>query len=88
MFFVEPVKVRLVEAETGDPCPAGWPAEEGGLDCVLEFGNPGDSYLERSLHLAYSTCHLTGGCASPSAWKAGAVAMVIAALRSIESPEP
>jgi len=86
MFFVEPVKVRLVDSETGAACPSGWPDAEGGCNCVMEFGDPEDSYLERSLHLAYSICHLTGGCASPSAWKAGAVAMVIAALRSVESP--
>ena len=82
MFYVKDLEVRLVDAEDGEACPDAWPAQEGARDCVIEFGNPGDSYLKRSVHTAYSICYLTGRCAVPLSWPMSASAMAVGALRS------
>lgn len=82
MFGIKKMQVRLIEPETGELCPAGWPEEEGELSCVIEFGDPDDSYVRRSLNTAYSICYITGRCAVPLTWPMSANAMAIGALRS------
>lgn len=82
MFFVEPMQVRLVDHHSGEECDSQWPDVDGERDCVIEFGNPGDSYLRRSINTAYSVCHITGRCALPLSWPMSATALSIAALRT------
>ncbi len=82
MFGVKQLQVRLVEPETGELCPSDWPNVDGERSCVIEFGNPGDSYLDRSINTAYSICHIAGGCSVPLTWPMSATAMAIAALRT------
>lgn len=82
MFYVKDLQVRLVDAENGEACPESWPDQDGGRECVIEFGDPADSYLSRSVHTAYSMCYLTGRCAVPLTWPMSASALAVGALRS------
>lgn len=82
MFGIKKMNVRLVEPETGEECAADWPNVDGEMDCVIEFGDPEDSYLTRSINTAYSICHIAGRCAVPLTWPMSATAMAIAALRT------
>jgi len=80
--YVIPMKVRLVDHHDGTECHANWPEQEEWRDCVIEFGDPDESYLKRSLNTAYSICDVSGGCALPLTWPIGGTAIAIAALRS------
>lgn len=82
MFGIRKLKVRLVEPETGEECPADWPATDGEMECVIEFGDPSDNYLSRSVNTAYSICTLTGGCATELTWPMSTTALAIGALRN------
>jgi hypothetical protein len=81
MFFTTPMEVALVDHHDGTLCSEDWPEVEGERDCVIEFGNPADSYLKRAVNTAYSMCHVTGRCAVPLSWPMSATALAIAALR-------
>jgi len=82
MFFVKKMEVRLVDHHTGQLCDERWPDVDGERDCVIEFGNPGDSWLRRSVNTAYSVCHITGRCALPLTWPMSATALSVGALRT------
>lgn len=79
---VGPLRVRLVDAESGAACPANWPAQNGSRDCVMEFGDRNQGWVARSIHTAYSVCTLAGNCAVPLSWPMAATAVAIGALRS------
>jgi len=82
MFGVEQLDVRLVDHHSGERCSSQWPDVDGARDCIIEFGDPDDSYLRRSVHTAYSVCHLTGRCALPLTWPMSATALSMGALRT------
>jgi hypothetical protein len=73
--------VRLVDEETGWECDPEWPAVDGDAECVIKFGDEGESYVGAALNTAYSICHVTGRCAVPLTWPLSAEALAIGAVR-------
>jgi hypothetical protein len=81
MFFTVPMKVRLVNHVDGTPCSEDWPYVDGDMSCVIEFGDPNDSYFKRAINTGYSICHVTGRCVMPLSWPMSVTALGIGALR-------
>lgn len=81
-FFERGIEVRLVDSRDGSECTPGWPYDGSGGPCVIEIGDPDDSWLWRSLDSARAICHATGSCAVPLAWPMSATAVAIGAVRS------
>jgi hypothetical protein len=82
IFGIRPLVARLVDHETRAPCHADWPAVDGERDCVVALGKRDATPAQRSLHVAYSICALSGGCLVPLAFQMATAALAIGTIRA------
>ena len=90
LFFWD-LQVRLVDHHTGEDCLEAnpdWPYEPAGysgphLECVVEFGDPEESHLKRSLDTGASICELSGDCAVPLTWPLASTALAVGFSRDL-----
>jgi len=82
IFGLRRLAVRLVDDETGETCPADWPAEDTERDCVIAFGKADATPARRAIDVAYAICSMSHGCTVPLAFQMATTALAIGSYRT------